>query len=153
MIRDVLFFDLGDVCKDLYQRLVQFLKHLVHLRFGHDKCWAQHGRPAREVGRSVRDPIHVFAMRSLTDRSLAKGVLVALSATASTAPIRPLPRASPMLGFSASQFNPASNFGVSARTLSINPSFMMTSIAFRAMAEPTGWPDAVKPVREFFDRL
>ena len=40
--------------------------------------------------------------------------------------------------------SPASSRGASRLTLSARPSFITTSMAFSAMAQPTGWPEAVK---------
>ena len=87
----------------------------------------------------------VLAIFSDTFASGPNGVLVSLSFTASSAPIKPFDLASPMFGFLANSARPASNFGVNSPTFSIKPSFKMTLIAFKAIAHPTGCPEAVKP--------
>ena len=40
---------------------------------------------------------------------------------------------------------PASSRGAPRTTFSASPSFITTSIALSAIAQPTGWPEAVKP--------
>ena len=96
---------------DLVQRAPQDGEQLVDLRLGDDERRRQHDGAARAAGRSGRSaaPGAPPAPRRRGGRRTA--ALVRLSATISSAPMRPTPRASPTMGWSAIAASRAWNSG------------------------------------------